>query len=141
MPGHLAKTILADPALPVDAGSAALTAIADVADLDLTALEAIEPHLPPDRQPDLDLGIAAIARRLTIHRLIGANPADRAQLCADLSHRLTNAGLRSEALHYIEEAVRIRRSLALGGGGRGQGRSGDRAARLRRSTCCCPQAA
>jgi TPR repeat protein len=95
-----------DPQLAIDAGSAALTALAAIRKLDLDVLEGIERLLPDDRNVDLDIGIAAITRRLTDHRLAqSTRPAQQAALYAVLGERLANAGRHPEALAASEQAV------------------------------------
>ncbi|WEV27782.1 hypothetical protein OYE22_23315 [Streptomyces sp. 71268] len=101
----LAGVLRADPALAVDAGGAALGALAEL-DLDRALLEAIDGHLPELGQLDLDAGIAPFAERLSALRLAtSATPLERARLHLDLGFRLWRAGQRHEALAATERAV------------------------------------
>ena len=112
---HLNAILADDPALAVEAGSAALTALADVPTIDIAVLEAIERYFPAGagRHVALDAGIAAISTRLARHRLAASSePATHARVYADLSHRLDNAGLHEQALAASQLAVEIRRRLA-----------------------------
>jgi len=79
----------------------------------LTVLEAVEPLLPDGQHVDLDIGAAAIIRRLTEHRLTRtSDPASCAIQHATLGWRLGNAGLHQQALTPTEEATGIYRRLA-----------------------------
>jgi tetratricopeptide (TPR) repeat protein len=107
------------PRLAVEAGSAALNAVAGPHDgrpVDpelLAVLEAIEPHLPEDSHVDLDIGTLAVAEVLIAHRL--ATTRDRTQqarLYSTLSNRRANAGRHEQALEACEEAVSLNRQLA-----------------------------
>jgi tetratricopeptide (TPR) repeat protein len=112
-PSHLYPLLRHDPRLAVDAGDAALTSIAGLADVDMAVLEAIESHLPYQRDVDIDTGIAALAQRLADHRLTATNdPAERARVYRDLAIRLQNAGLSERATRASQEAVDLYRSLA-----------------------------
>jgi Tetratricopeptide repeat len=110
---HLAGILLTDPELAVVAGGAALTALADIPNIDPTVLDAIEPYLPPERHVDLDVGIAAFTKRLTEHRLTTTtDPAVVSELHATLSRRLNSAGMYRQALTPAEDALKLRRQLA-----------------------------
>jgi Tetratricopeptide repeat len=112
-PHYLYPLLHADPRLALDAGGAALTSLAHLADAPISLFEAIEPYLPVDGDPDLDVGVAAVVRRLTEHRLARtSDPGERAYLHEALALRLSRAGLRAEALEASTEAVRLSRSLA-----------------------------
>lgn len=101
----LAGVLRADPALAVDAGGAALSALAEL-DLDRALLEAIDGHLPELGQLDLDAGIAPFAERLSALRLAASRtPLERARLHLDLGFRLWRAGQPDEALAATERAV------------------------------------
>jgi amino acid transporter/tetratricopeptide (TPR) repeat protein len=108
---QLNTLLISDPALAIDAGSPALTALTEA--VDINVLEAIEPLLPARRHIDLDVGAAAIVSRLTRHRLSRiADTAERAGLLEELARRLGNAGRYQEALEASGEAVNIYRQLA-----------------------------
>ena len=115
---HLGTTCLypllrENPQLAVDAGSAALTVLSGIGDLDMAILEAIEPCLPEHAHVDLDPGIAAVTQRLTGHRLaLTDDPAIHAQLKLRLSWRNANAGWQDQALAPAEDAVGLYRRLA-----------------------------
>jgi Tetratricopeptide repeat len=110
---YLYPLLHTDPRLALDAGGAALSSLADLADAPASLFEAIEPHLPPHRDADLDVGVAAITRRLTVQRLaVTSQPQQRASLHAVLAQRQLNAGLRAEALEAGRAAAEIWRSLA-----------------------------
>jgi len=110
---HLAGILRADPELAVAAGSAALTALADIPNIDPTVLDAIEPYLPPERHVDLDIGVAAFTKRLTEYRLTTAtDPAVVSELHATLSRRLNSAGMYRQALTPAKDALKLRRQLA-----------------------------
>ncbi|MGH4019066.1 MAG: tetratricopeptide repeat protein, partial [Pseudonocardiaceae bacterium] len=95
------------------AGGAALSRLADLPDVDIGVLEAIEALLPTGRHVDFDIAVAAITARLTQHRLAVTNdPADRGRLYATLGYRLAYAGRREEALGATGEAVETYRRLA-----------------------------
>ncbi|MGH3937107.1 MAG: tetratricopeptide repeat protein [Pseudonocardiaceae bacterium] len=105
------------PGLAVAAGGVALARLADLPDVDMGVLEAIEALLPTGRHVDLDIAIAAITASLTTHRLTThrlaatGDPADPAHLYATLGYRLANAGRREEALGATVQAVEIYRRL------------------------------
>ena len=109
---QLDPLLRAHPQLVLAAGGAVLAALADLTELDQGVLEAIEPFLPTGRHVDLDVGSAALAERLTGHRLTESGPATRALLLARLGERLSLAGRFDEAVAMAQEALRIRRALA-----------------------------
>ncbi|MFI5694087.1 tetratricopeptide repeat protein [Kribbella sp. NPDC051586] len=104
-PAQLFPLLRDRPRLAVDAGSAALSAIAAIPQVGLDVLTAIEPHFPAGSQADLDVGIADVVVRLTELRLVGAGDADSVLLQLELSARLDNAGRHGEALAAAEQAV------------------------------------
>ncbi|MGW5653868.1 tetratricopeptide repeat protein [Streptomyces humi] len=109
---HLGALVRADPALVVAAGSAALTAVANVTGLDPAALEAVEAHFPRGRDADLDPGVAAVAARLARHRLADAtNPVDRIHVNMTLAGRQSHAGLHEDALAAQDQAVALLEEL------------------------------
>ncbi|WP_051813173.1 tetratricopeptide repeat protein [Kitasatospora sp. MBT63] len=119
---HLGEQVLhpligRDPRIAFDGGSAALAALAGLDGLPPSLLEVL--HVLPEywagleRQVDLDVGIAAVAERVTERRLAAtADPARRAELLLTLGLRLSNAGRREQALAAVQEAVRIHRGPA-----------------------------
>jgi hypothetical protein len=109
---YLYPLLSMDPQLAVDAGSAALTVIADLPGVTDAALAAIERRLPPGPHVDLDTGSAAIATRLARHRLAGTDdPARRAGVLDTLAFRLSAAGIYEQAVAASQEAVALRRQL------------------------------
>jgi tetratricopeptide (TPR) repeat protein len=108
---YLNRVLAKDPALAIEAGSAALTALAET--VDISVLEAIEPLLPSGRHVDLDVGAAAVSAALTGYRLARTtDPGRQAALLYSYMWRLSNAGLLPQALAAAQEATDIYRSLA-----------------------------
>jgi len=111
-PGYLYPLLRRDPKLAIDAGSAALTALSGIKDVDFAMLESID-DLLPERHVDLDAGIAVLTRRLTEHQLRrAADDAARAPLLAHLGFRYSHAGLDEAALATTEQAVTAYRGAA-----------------------------
>jgi tetratricopeptide (TPR) repeat protein len=111
-PGYLYPLLLGDPQLALDAGSAALTTLADLPTIPPAILEAIEARLTADRHVHLDAGIAAITRRFIEQRLAHTqDPAERVPLYLTLGTRLANAGLVEQALDATSRAVNIYRTI------------------------------
>ncbi|MEU0382710.1 tetratricopeptide repeat protein, partial [Streptomyces cyaneofuscatus] len=109
---QLSPLLKKHPELALQAGGTALAALAGLDSLDLTVLEAIEPHLPEGRHTDLDVGIAAITFRLAHHRLTTTqDPATRARIHGTLAARQSHAGLRDEALATSRDALQTWRDL------------------------------
>ncbi|YCK37091.1 hypothetical protein ACNF49_24465 [Actinomadura sp. ATCC 39365] len=101
------------PHLAVQAGGAALVALAGLDDIDTRLLEAIESTFPAQRQVDLDVGVAAVASRLAEARLAAtSDPAARARIHDDLAFRLTFAGLHARAVAEGHQAVQLWYRLA-----------------------------
>jgi tetratricopeptide (TPR) repeat protein len=109
---YLYPLLRVDPRLALEAGGAALSSLAHLSDAPISLFEAIEPHLPRDSDPDLDVGVAAVVQRLTEHRLARTSDAgERAWLYERLAVHMSRAGLRAEALAAARETVRLCRSL------------------------------
>ncbi|GAB4051452.1 tetratricopeptide repeat-containing protein [Catellatospora paridis] len=103
--GHLATLLRGAPELALAGGSATLTALADIEDLDPAVLAALDPLLPERAQADLDLGLAAIARRRTDQAIAsGMTGEPLAALFVTLARRYVNAGLFEPAL---DAALRV----------------------------------
>lgn len=101
------------PHLAIAAGSPALSAIATLADVPESVLDAMERLLPDGRHTDLDVGAAAITAALTRQRLTGTRDrAEQARLHHTLSWRLANAGRNAEAVVASRRAIALRRRLA-----------------------------
>lgn len=102
-----------DPALALEAGSAALTSLASIEGLPDDVLTSIEQLLPKGRHVDLDIGAAAIAA-ITAARALPRteDPADQADIHMRLGYRLAAVGRRDEALEQSGRAVELRRRLA-----------------------------
>jgi hypothetical protein len=109
---RLEAILRANPTLALIAGNAAMTGIAALDDIDPELLEAISDRFP-DRDFDLDLGIAALAGRVAQYHISKTeDAAARARIHGNLAHRLANAGLHDEALHETEQAAAIWRRLS-----------------------------
>ncbi|MEV5315496.1 tetratricopeptide repeat protein [Streptomyces sp. NPDC052610] len=109
--GQLYPLLERNPRLALEAGGTALAALAGL-DGVITVLEAIEPHLPPGPHSELDLGVAAVVRRLAHQRLAATqDPVRHARLRDRLAERLSYAGLRDEALTAGREALSAWREL------------------------------
>jgi tetratricopeptide (TPR) repeat protein len=109
---HLFPLLRNQPQLLLAAGSAAITILTSIDALDMRVLEAVEPLLPRERNVALDVGVAAIAERLTRHRLPAEpDPVERARMQAQLSWRYTNAGRSLDALSAAQQAVSLLRQL------------------------------
>ncbi len=110
--GQLQRLLLERPQLAVVAGSAALTTLASLDDLPTEVFKAIEPCLPSGRSVELDIGVAAIARRLARDRLLdAADDSERAKIHYDVGLRLFKAGMYHDAYAEMKNAVDIRRRL------------------------------
>lgn len=95
------------PRLAIEAGSAALAAIANIPDVDFTVLEAINSELPEGVHADLGPGIVAVAARVTEHRLEEtSNQRERARLYRVLARRQVMAGMHHEAIETGQRALR-----------------------------------
>ncbi|MFI7026936.1 tetratricopeptide repeat protein, partial [Micromonospora sp. NPDC049900] len=112
-PTHLYPLLRNQPHLAITAGSATLTTLATIPDIDTDVLEAVEALLPQTRHVDLDVGGAALTTALIHHRLATtSDPVDHARLHATHAWRLANAGLRDQALAPHQEAADLYRQLA-----------------------------
>ncbi|GAA2974681.1 ATP-binding protein [Actinokineospora diospyrosa] len=88
-----------DPHLAVEAGNAALVALASIPDLPFEVLQQVDKELPLDHHIDLDVGAAAITDVLAPLLLDQAqDPAVRVSLHGYYSSRLAAAGRHHEAL-------------------------------------------
>ncbi|WP_158710069.1 tetratricopeptide repeat protein [Streptomyces katrae] len=115
---HLARTQLCPllrttPALAIQAGGAAVVALATHPHMDLDVLEAIDELLPEERR-EWAPAAAAVADRLLDHRLAAAadDAEERALIRGDLANRLANVGRHDRALALTEEAFMSLRELA-----------------------------
>ncbi|MFE7542941.1 tetratricopeptide repeat protein [Streptomyces platensis] len=113
MTQQLTPLLTTHPQLAVQAGGAALAALANLPGLSPEVLKAIEPYLPEGQHADLAPGSAAIAYRLAHHRLADTqNPLAHARVRDHLAARLYDAGLRDEAVTAAQDALRAWRYLA-----------------------------
>ncbi|MGW3345980.1 tetratricopeptide repeat protein [Nonomuraea rubra] len=113
-PNCLFPLLREDPFLALDAGNAALVALAGSADFGL--LESLAKRLPAEQNADLDVGAAAVVKRVTDERLaVVDDPGLRAEFLTYLAQRLSYAGRTGEALEPIREALEIHRRLAAEG--------------------------
>ncbi|MFM9492114.1 tetratricopeptide repeat protein [Streptomyces galilaeus] len=110
---QLTPLLTAHPQMAVQAGGAALVALANLPDLDTAILEAIEPHLPEGQHVDLAPGIAAIAYRLAYYRMARTEDMiEQAVIGTDLAERLHYAGLHDAAVHHAQDALATWRHVA-----------------------------
>ncbi|MBV9452353.1 MAG: tetratricopeptide repeat protein [Streptosporangiaceae bacterium] len=110
---HLYPLLRRDPELAMRAGSAALTALAELPTAPVALLEAIAAHFPDGRHTDLDAGIAAVTRRLADQHLATTrDPLDKVGVLDNLAMRLSHAGLDQEAVDAAQDSVRYWRGLA-----------------------------
>ncbi|SBT40997.1 tetratricopeptide repeat protein [Micromonospora narathiwatensis] len=114
--GHLYPNLRRNPRLLVTAGSAAMTAVSELPDVDMNALRAAEQFLPAERHVDFDIGAAAVNTRLTVHRLAATDdPGRRGQYHGLHGWRLANAGRHLEALEATMAAAGEYRRAAEAG--------------------------
>ncbi|MER5381738.1 tetratricopeptide repeat protein [Streptomyces sp. NPDC002688] len=111
--GQLAPLLTAHPRLMLHAGGAALTALAALEHLPIDVLERVDGELSESRDTDLDPGAAALAARLTRHRLAATSvPAEHARVLHRLEARQWRAGLHPQAVATSQQVVDIWRNLA-----------------------------
>ncbi|MFI0938678.1 hypothetical protein [Streptomyces sp. NPDC021020] len=108
---QLYPLLLARPALALEAGGAAVVALAAHPHIDPDVLEAIDTLLPEERRQWAPAA-AAVADRLFDRRLAAADEAGRARIRAGLANRLANVGYTERALALSEEAFRAFHKLA-----------------------------
>ncbi|MFF8593742.1 hypothetical protein ACF061_20305 [Streptomyces sp. NPDC015220] len=109
---RLCRALRERPWLAVRGGNGVLTALAELDFLDSDLLEGIDAHLPVGPSLELDVGIAAFARRLTEDRLARTDDAAaRAWLRTLLGARLASADLHLQAVVEYREAIAIYRGL------------------------------
>lgn len=100
------------PWLALRGGSGVLIALSELDALDSALLEDIGRHLPLGSDLELDVGIAAFARRLTEDRLGRTHDAAaRARLRTELGIRLASADLPFQAVVEFQEALALYRGL------------------------------
>ncbi|WP_412538660.1 tetratricopeptide repeat protein [Longispora sp. K20-0274] len=115
--GVLASLLTADPALAVDSGGTALTAIAEVPGLGAEVLTRVERRFPDGPHMDLAGGMAAVTARRIRLQLAAAGSEDEwaARLIdPDLGYRLILAGRYREAATALTDALPWWRRLAGG---------------------------
>jgi tetratricopeptide (TPR) repeat protein len=114
---HLATNVLypllrANPELALMAGGAALARLAELPNVDIGLLEAIEPQLFARQDIDLDCAFVSITSRLSEHQLRTATGrANRGRMFVKLGRRLGHVG-DPDAVAATREAVAIYRELA-----------------------------
>ncbi|WLQ67602.1 tetratricopeptide repeat protein [Streptomyces glycanivorans] len=135
--GYLFPLLREDPHLAIAAGSAALAAVANLDEIEPDLLAGIADHRPRSRHVELDVGIAALVKRLAPY-LLAALADDLDGIAAvhrDLARCLSLAGLHEEALTATEQALAVYRRLAADGTADHQlglaDAAGDRAVSLR----------
>ncbi|MFC1419140.1 tetratricopeptide repeat protein [Streptacidiphilus cavernicola] len=112
-PACLYPLLADDPQLALDAGSAALSALAAVPDVDPAVLEAVDARCPLSRQLDLDIGIEAVTLRLTKHQLtLTEDPETRAGLYQRLAMRQHFAARYDDSHANTLRALDLLRPLA-----------------------------
>ncbi|GAA2383084.1 tetratricopeptide repeat protein [Dactylosporangium salmoneum] len=114
-PASLFPVLRRDPRIAVDAGSAALTALASIPDVDMAVLEAVASRLPTPERPhiDLDVGAVAVLRKITPHLVATRDdPRENARALSMLAVRLAYVGEDHEALDVATEALRHWRAFA-----------------------------
>lgn len=110
---HLEPLLRRRPQLAQLAGSAALSRLAAISELPTDVLAGVEAGLSRSRHVDLDIGAAAVTRRLAEHRLARTEaPSARADVYHNLAAREANAGDYPSALAAISDAVQLRRTAA-----------------------------
>jgi tetratricopeptide (TPR) repeat protein len=103
------------PEAAIDAGSAALTALAvlDHADVGVETLEAVERRFPVGSHVDLNVGMAAVTQSLAEYRLARApDAAGQAKIHYDLAVRLHEVGRTDDTTARTATAVALLRPLA-----------------------------
>lgn len=111
---HQLLPVLRDrPQIAIEAGAAALSAIASASAVPLDVLVAIESVFPPEPPADLHAGVAAITERL-VSELKGHtdDPVRAAALAMKLGWRLLDSGRMRDGVVLLTEAVGIARRLA-----------------------------
>lgn len=110
---HLFPLLGREPALALRAGSAAMSALAELPAVPIDLLEAITAHFPAGKHTDLDVGMAAVTRRLAAHHIrTTRDPARKIDIRRDLAIRLSHAGLDQETLETLQDALPDARHLA-----------------------------
>ncbi|WP_204299424.1 hypothetical protein [Actinoplanes campanulatus] len=100
------------PQLAVEAGTAALSALAAARVVPLDVLAAIESRLPAEPSPDLYAGIAAITERLAADLSRNAvDPVRAARVLQKLGWRLLDAGRVAQGVAMLIEATAATRLL------------------------------
>ncbi|MGN9910159.1 hypothetical protein ACTMTJ_21655 [Phytohabitans sp. LJ34] len=110
---HLYPLLRQRPRLLVAAGGAAMHALARIDDIDMDVFESFDRHMPQVQVIDMDGGAAAIADRLTAHRLATTSDGRaRADIYRGYADRLEHAGRRAEALAATEKSLALLRETA-----------------------------
>ena len=109
---HLYPLLRRQPRLALEVGGAALAALSSLPNIDVAVLEGIAACLP-GRHTDLDVGMAALEKRLGDYILTTErSSAKRAQIYRRISRRMRNAGLDQLGADPAEHAVLLYRDLA-----------------------------
>jgi tetratricopeptide (TPR) repeat protein len=110
---QLYPLICARPWLAVAAGGQALSGLAELPDIGLDVLRAVEQQFPSGQRVDLDVGIAAVtARTASLLLPRTTDGAERGDLYLKVGWRRANAGLFEEAVQACEQAVQAYERLA-----------------------------
>ncbi|WP_018352732.1 tetratricopeptide repeat protein [Longispora albida] len=113
--GYLEPMLRDDPGLALEMGPAGLVALAEDPAADLGLLELIERKFPPTSEyhNSLELGIAAVSRRLYKHRVgLITDPAGRASYHNHYGLRLLRGEWYEQALVALQNAVESWRAVA-----------------------------
>ncbi len=100
------------PQLVVLAGNAALSRVAAMEDADFEVLQTVALHLPEEPNFDIDVGAAALVKRVVEHHLTAEpSPEKAAVLLHWLASRMLCAGRRDEAVSAAARSVQHYRNL------------------------------
>jgi hypothetical protein len=103
-----------DPGLAVDAGGAALSAVAAIKGIDMRILEKIAEMSDPHSDISLDVGMADVLERVIEHKLAGtSDPRRRAELYEQLAMHRARASRREDMAEAIRNAGKIYHELSL----------------------------
>jgi tetratricopeptide (TPR) repeat protein len=113
--GVLNPILSRHPHLAIRAGGATLSRLAEIPDIDLAVLEALEQHLPDGPTVNTDVAAAAISTRLISDRIHRAtDPSQKAALHLRHAQRMYAVGSHQSALAAARAAQRIYLELPPG---------------------------
>ncbi len=112
-PAYLFPLLNDRPELAVEAGSAALSALASIPDVEVGVLEAVATQLPLESDVDLDSGVADVTHRLVdFHLATAGSDQERAELWTVLGWRFSNAGRYGDAVDAATRGLEVWDQLA-----------------------------